>query len=194
MAIGPVCAWEVRSTGNSANGGGFAGGGIDRSQQDSPHLVIDGATITATVHTSTDQLTITGYTVSADDTGNVLNVNGGTATAGRYKIASVDVPNNRWTLDRSAGTASQTATGRMGGRIVGSLPSFVGVLLRDMADPEKRKRPTVTRGDAMATFTALLQSGQLTPIVARRFPLDQAAAAMKCLEEGRTAGRIVITP
>ncbi len=86
------------------------------------------------------------------------------------------------------------ATGRMGGRIVGSLPSFVGVLLRDMADPEKRKRPTVTRGDAMATFTALLQSGQLTPIVARRFPLDQAAAAMKCLEEGRTAGRIVITP
>jgi hypothetical protein len=27
----------------------------------------------------------------------------------------VDVPNNRWTLDRSAGTAAQTATGNMGG-------------------------------------------------------------------------------
>lgn len=123
----------------------------------------------------------------------------------RYDLI-LDVASNLW-FDSSAPALAPSgtylpighahfgkATGRMGGRIVGSLPSFVGLLLRDLADPEKRKRPTLTRADAMATFTSLLQSGQLTPIVAHRFPLEEVPAAMKCLEEGRTPGRIVITP
>lgn len=109
--------WEVRSDGDDANGGAFKTGasGTDYSQQASPHVTIDGATITAVVHTTTTQLNITGYTVAAGDVGNVVNINGGTATAGRYEITAVDTVNNRWTLDRSAGTSTQTATGRMGG-------------------------------------------------------------------------------
>jgi NADPH:quinone reductase-like Zn-dependent oxidoreductase len=87
------------------------------------------------------------------------------------------------------------ATGRMGGRIVGMLPTFMGLLLRTLASPDKRKNfKMLSKSEAMATFTALLESGQLTPIVARTFPLNEAPAAMRCLEEGRTAGRIVITP
>lgn len=114
MAIGTTCTFEVRTTGNDANGGFFDGvsgtPGTDRSQQDGPHVTIDGTTITATVHTATDQLTLSGYTVSAADAGNAVNINGGTATAGRYRITAVDTVNNRWTLDRSAGTSTQTAT------------------------------------------------------------------------------------
>jgi NADPH:quinone reductase-like Zn-dependent oxidoreductase len=87
------------------------------------------------------------------------------------------------------------ATGRMGGRIVGSLPLFVGLMLRALMNPEKRKNfKILSKSEAMATFTALLASGQVTPIVARTFPLSEVPAAMRCLEEGRTAGKIVITP
>lgn len=128
MAIGATCAWEVRSTGNDANGGFFdpvsGTPGTDRSQQDSPHVTIDGSTITATVFSSTDQVTITGYTVAAADVGNAFNINGGTATAGRYRITAVDTGNNRWTLDRSAGTNGQTATGRMGGCLATPATAF----------------------------------------------------------------------
>jgi NADPH:quinone reductase-like Zn-dependent oxidoreductase len=87
------------------------------------------------------------------------------------------------------------ATGRMGGRIVGSLPMFVGLMLRALANPAQRKNFKMsTKPEAMNAFTALLASGRLTPIVARTFPLSEAAAAMRCLEEARTAGRIIITP
>lgn len=118
-AIPATSVFEVQTGGNDLNGGAFdsAEGGIDRSDTEtSPHVTIDGATITAVVHTSTEQLTITGYTVDdGDDSGNFVRISGGTANAGLYKIESADEPNNRWILDRSAGTAAQTATGRMGG-------------------------------------------------------------------------------
>jgi NADPH:quinone reductase-like Zn-dependent oxidoreductase len=88
------------------------------------------------------------------------------------------------------------ATGRMGGRIMGSLPAFVGLMLRALADPEKRKnfKKMPSKAEAIATFRALLESGQLTPIVARAFPLSEVTTAMKCIEDTRIPGRIVITP
>jgi NADPH:quinone reductase-like Zn-dependent oxidoreductase len=87
------------------------------------------------------------------------------------------------------------ATGRMGGRIVGSLPAFVLLMLKAMAHPEKRKNfKILSKPNAMAAFTTLLASGQLTPIVGRTFPLSQVHAAMKAIEDTRILGRIVITP
>jgi len=87
------------------------------------------------------------------------------------------------------------ATGRMGGRILGSLPVFIGLMLRALADPERRRKARVpSRGEAMATFRALLESGQLTPVVARTFPLGEVTTAMRLMEEGRTVGRLIITP
>ncbi len=78
------------------------------------------------------------------------------------------------------------ATGRMGGRIVGSLPVFVGLLLRGLANREKRRNfKMLSKPEAMATFSALLESGQLTPIVARTLPLSEVRAAMKCIEDRR---------
>jgi NADPH:quinone reductase-like Zn-dependent oxidoreductase len=87
------------------------------------------------------------------------------------------------------------ATGRMGGRVVGSLPVFVWMMLKTLANAEKRRNFKLpSKPEAMAAFTALLASGQLTPIVARTFPLGEVRAAMRAIEDTRIAGRIVITP
>lgn len=116
MALASTMVWEVRTTGNAANSGGFnsAAAGTDRSQQDAPHVDIDGAAITATVQATTTDLAITGYAVSAADVGNTVRIAGGTMTAGTYEITAIPAA-GQWRLDRSGGTAGQTGTGRMGG-------------------------------------------------------------------------------
>ena len=119
MALAATSVWEVRTTGNDDNAGAFnparSVAGIDRSQQDSPHVVIDGITITSDVHSTTTQVNLSGYTVTDADLGNHLRITGGAATGGLYEIIAVDTANNRWTLDRSAGTSDQSVEGRMGG-------------------------------------------------------------------------------
>ena len=121
MALSRTAYLEVRYGGNDLNAGYFnpAGGspGTDYSLQDSPQVTIDGATVTAAVHTTTTQINITGVTVSSAWNRNGLRITGGTATAGLYEITAVDVGNNRVTVDRSAGTAAQTVQGRMGGAL-----------------------------------------------------------------------------
>ena len=87
------------------------------------------------------------------------------------------------------------ATGRMGGRIVGSLPALALLMLRAMADPEKRKHFKMpTKAEAATTFRDLLASGRLTPIVARTFPLSEVRTAMRCIEDTTIPGRIILTP
>lgn len=130
MALSAATTWEIRTTGNAANAGGFVTGasGTDRSQQDAAHVVIDGATITATVNATTTILDLVGYTAIADDVGNLVRIAGGDMTAGTYQITAINAGGgNRWTIDRSGGTAGQTGTGRMGG--AQSDPALVAALL-----------------------------------------------------------------
>ena len=116
MTISANTVWEVRSGGSDNNGGGFVTGasGTDRSQQDAAHATL---TALSLVHTTTTQINVSlvDYTVTAADIGNILQITGGTATAGLYQITASDTVNNRWTVDRSAGTAAQTVVGAMGG-------------------------------------------------------------------------------
>jgi hypothetical protein len=116
MALSPTVVWEVRTTGSDGNGGGFnsAAAGTDRSQQDAAFVTIDGVVITATVNAVTNILDITGYTPVAADVGNLVNVTGGTATAGVYQIISIPGA-GQWEVDRAVGNAGDTATGAMGG-------------------------------------------------------------------------------
>lgn len=87
------------------------------------------------------------------------------------------------------------ATGRMGGRVVGSLPVFIGLMLRGLANPKNlAKLKLLSKREAMDACASLLASGRLTPVVARTFTLDEVTAAMRCMEEGRTAGKLVVTP
>jgi hypothetical protein len=136
MALSAGCVFELRSVGDDLNGGGFnpAGGspGTDYSQQTAAQVTIDGATISATIHTTTTQMTLVGHTVTAADNRNIIYISAGTATnKGRYEITAVDTVNNRWTLDRSIGTAAQTIEGRMGGAVkfLGALTNSTGTTL-----------------------------------------------------------------
>ena len=118
MALPATTVLEVRTGASDNNGGGFVTGetGTDYSQQDAAQASL---TTASTVHTTTTQINVAvaDFTVSSLDVGNLLQIINppGTATAGVYRITTADVPNNRWTLDRSAGTSGQTVVGSMGG-------------------------------------------------------------------------------
>jgi NADPH:quinone reductase-like Zn-dependent oxidoreductase len=87
------------------------------------------------------------------------------------------------------------ARGRMGGRIVGSLPYFIGRLLLTLLNPRTRKTLEFpTKQQAMEALAALLASGDLTPVVARSFGLSDAAEAMRCMQDVTIPGRVVIAP
>lgn len=110
--LSKACATTASPTGGSAS--------IDRSQRNGAFVTFDGSTIYATDTGAVAILTLTGYTVTAMDVGNVLQITGGTNfTTGFYQIASVTTGGlNRWTLDRNCSTAAGLAmTGAMGGSV-----------------------------------------------------------------------------
>jgi NADPH:quinone reductase-like Zn-dependent oxidoreductase len=80
-------------------------------------------------------------------------------------------------------------------RILGDMPYFVGLLLRMLLDREKRKNfKMLKKADALAIFRDLLESGKLAPLIARTFPLSEVVPALRSMQEGKTPGRVIITP
>jgi NADPH2:quinone reductase len=55
------------------------------------------------------------------------------------------------------------------------------------------RQPQSTVADAWKAIVSLLQSGAIKPIVAKTFPLADAAVALRYLVEGRPFGRVVLT-
>jgi NADPH2:quinone reductase len=54
-------------------------------------------------------------------------------------------------------------------------------------------QPQAAWDDAWNTIVSLLQSGAIKPIVAKTFPLAEAADALRYLVEGRPFGRVILT-
>ncbi|MGF6777733.1 zinc-binding dehydrogenase [Paraburkholderia sp. GAS334] len=54
-------------------------------------------------------------------------------------------------------------------------------------------QPKAAWADAWSVIVGLLRSGAIKPIVARTFPLAEAADALRYLVEGRPFGTIVLT-
>jgi NADPH:quinone reductase len=54
-------------------------------------------------------------------------------------------------------------------------------------------QPASVLAEAWTTITGLLKSGQIKPIVAKTFPLEDAAEALRYLVEGRPFGRVLVT-
>jgi NADPH2:quinone reductase len=54
-------------------------------------------------------------------------------------------------------------------------------------------QPASVVAEAWTTITGLLKSGQIKPIVAKTFPLEDAAEALRYLVEGRPFGRVLVT-
>ena len=55
------------------------------------------------------------------------------------------------------------------------------------------RQPQAAITDAWNVIVPLLQSGAVKPIVAKTFPLVEAAEALRYLVEGRPFGRVVLT-
>jgi NADPH:quinone reductase-like Zn-dependent oxidoreductase len=82
------------------------------------------------------------------------------------------------------------------GRIFGSIPRFLTHLA---LSPFISRLPTPNfstplKGDVMAVLKDLLETGKLTPVIDRTYPLEEAAEAMRYLQGGRACGKIIITP
>jgi NADPH:quinone reductase-like Zn-dependent oxidoreductase len=48
-------------------------------------------------------------------------------------------------------------------------------------------------GRDLAFIAGLLEAGKIKPVIDRRYPLSETAAAMRYLEEGHAKGKVVIT-
>lgn len=120
-AISANSVWEIRSTATASNVNGCAfvtgASGTDRSLQDAAHATLTTLSVVNAVTTIID-VSLTDYTVTAQDVGNFFHEIGGTATDGWYQITAVDTMLNQWTVDRAIGTAAQTVAGNMGGACV----------------------------------------------------------------------------
>ncbi|MBV6415762.1 MAG: Zinc-type alcohol dehydrogenase-like protein [Steroidobacteraceae bacterium] len=87
--------------------------------------------------------------------------------------------------------------------IVGSLDTghFLGPLKRDLAAlllapfVSQKLEPILASLDAedLASLADLMRSGKLTPVIDRRFTLEQVPEAIRYLESGRARGKIVIS-
>jgi NADPH:quinone reductase-like Zn-dependent oxidoreductase len=86
--------------------------------------------------------------------------------------------------------------GAAAGRVLGSLPRLLVLVARARFD-EHLPRPSFRmpdRQETLATLRTLLESGRLTPVIGRTFPLEEVPAAMSCMQAGQVPGRIIITP
>jgi NADPH:quinone reductase len=54
-------------------------------------------------------------------------------------------------------------------------------------------QPVSAWARAWTTITELLKAGKVKPIVAKTFPLEAAAEALRYLVEGRPFGRVLLT-
>ena len=66
------------------------------------------------------------------------------------------------------------------------------MLQEGFATAEDFVQPQAAVADAWNVIVPLLRSGAIKPIVAKTFPLPQAAEALRYLVEGRPFGRVVL--
>jgi hypothetical protein len=115
-ALSSTLVWEVRTTGNSANGGAFRAGatGTDYSQQDTAQVSYTDLTVDATTNTI---VTSASTPFTSAHVGNVINISSGSPwTAGYYEIMSVT--SGAATLNASpAATSSTGGVGKLGGAV-----------------------------------------------------------------------------
>lgn len=87
------------------------------------------------------------------------------------------------------------AFGRQGRRMLGSIPRMVGLMARAVRSPQLPTPGSARfdRAEGIRILADHLAAGELTPVVAHRFDLDEAAEALQVLADG-AAGRIVLVP
>ena len=78
-----------------------------------------------------------------------------------------------------------------------------GALISTLQEPDKQKAKEKNlrtahymadaNGAELSEITKLIEAGKIAPVVAARFPFDQAAKAQDMLEKEHVQGKIVLT-
>jgi NADPH:quinone reductase-like Zn-dependent oxidoreductase len=83
-------------------------------------------------------------------------------------------------------------------KLLGSIPRMLPLVARSVIGNPHLPKPDFKnmpgKGAVMGTLAQMMETGTVTPVVARTFPLDDVLAAMRCMQDGLVAGRIVLTP
>ena len=84
--------------------------------------------------------------------------------------------------------------GEGGGTVTGGFGRMLRAAAVSLVVPQKLSGlVSVVRPDDLATLAGLLESGDLTPVIDRVYPLAEAATAMRRLTDGSVQGKLVIT-
>ena len=116
---------------------------------------------------------------------------------GRYDVI-LDIGGNR-SLSRLR--RALTPTGRLiivggegGGRWLGGTDRQLRALVLSLFVGQKLGTFVASENAAdLVTLTGLIESGEVTPVIDRTYPLDEVPAAIRHLLQGRARGKIVIT-
>lgn len=114
-----------------------------------------------------------------------------------------DIPGNHsWAESRRALTPDgvyvligHDGYGTTSNRWFGSVPRMFALMARSVVD-KQLPRPSFAgpnKRESLARLAELMESGKLTPVIDRTYPLAEVAEAIRHLETGQARGRIVIT-
>lgn len=120
----------------------------------------------------------------------------------RYDLV-IDIPGNHsfkecrrvLTPDGTYVLVGHDHYGRIGRRVFGSIPRFLKLMVmsRCVSELSEMGFSTPPKGASLATLREFLESGELTPVVDRTYPLSDVPDAIRYLESGRVRGKVVIS-
>ena len=119
-----------------------------------------------------------------------------TRTETRYEVILDNVEAQPLAAVRRALTPTGTLipnSGR-GGRWLGPIGRIVKArVLSGFTRQQLRPFTSVEKREDLLTLADLLATGQITPVIDRTYPLDEAADALRYVAAGHTRGKVVIT-
>lgn len=83
--------------------------------------------------------------------------------------------------------------GEDGGQVLGLSRQLLAVLLSPFGKQTLRMFIASENAADLHVLAELIEAGQLTPVVDRTFPLDQAAAAVAHMSQGKARGKVAVT-
>lgn len=86
--------------------------------------------------------------------------------------------------------------GRNAGPVLGSIPRALGHMVLSLVNPilPKGSFKTPPKSFFMERLRELLHNGGLTPKVGKTYPLNETPQALRDLQAGRVAGRLIVVP
>ena len=119
-----------------------------------------------------------------------------TRTGERYDLILDNVGNPSIRALRRLLVPGGTAllVGAWPGRWLSPMPRVIGAVIASRFG-DRRVRPMLAHpnDDDMAVLQELVESGKVTPVIDRRYPLAEASEAMRYLETLRARGKVIIT-